>query len=185
MVPLFWVDKQEGMQEREGHSSQPGLIVTLVLVSSTMWQAADQPKPFHSPSLILSLLLLLFFSFKYKLHYLFHFPSLCCACDFSPSVPGRLQLYRWLQLHSLQISSALFIQSDEKWKGELLTPLFCFSPLPLALLNFWRGFVLLGVRGRRCQTGNYVESVCLATFLPVGNVYLNSKLMIWIFVIHA
>lgn len=151
-----------------------------------MWQAADQPKPF-----ILSL------SLAHSYFFLSNINSTICSCFparapanspsliLSRSLTNRLQLYRWLQLHSLQISSTVFIQREEKWKGELLTPLFCFSPLSLSLLNFWRGFVLLGVRGRRCQTGNYVESVCLATFLPVGNVYLNSKLMIWIFVIHA
>ncbi len=139
LVPLFWKEWESCKRGEEGHSSKAGIIVTSVLVSSTMWQAADQPKPFDS----LSHSLILFFPFKYKLYYRFHFPSMCFACDFSHSVfclallTSRLQLYRWLQLHSLQISSAVFIQSDKKWKGELLTPLFCPPPPPPSPALSW------------------------------------------------
>lgn len=41
-------------------------------------------------------------------------------------------------------------------KDDLSTPFF--------VLYFLFFFVLLGVRGGRCQRRNYVESVCLATF---------------------
>lgn len=62
-VPLFW---EEWMKEREckrreeGYPSQAGIIVTSVLVSSTMWQAADQPKPFDSLALARTFFFLFF-----------------------------------------------------------------------------------------------------------------------------
>jgi len=46
--------EKECKRGEEGHSSQAGIIVTSVIVSSTMWQAADQPKPFDSLALSLS-----------------------------------------------------------------------------------------------------------------------------------
>jgi len=50
--------EKECKRGEEGHSSQAGIIVTSVIVSSTMWQAADQPKPFDSLALSLSLFFL-------------------------------------------------------------------------------------------------------------------------------